>query len=206
MESVPAPRLGRSDPYPMMIARFSRLLRLGVLLLLTALFISGCDLLATQEETVILRDLETRFTFSFSGSSVSTGTPKSFDSDGTVNVDLAGYVREEGFAPADVRSVRPESARLFINFPPGQQLGFLDRVSVRLSASDLGAVTVASQDQFPSSQTRTTLSVNSSQSLQEHLARTVTGQLEVTTAEALDDDETYELEVEMTYAVEVGGF
>lgn len=206
MKRVSGERARRIDPDPAKIARFSRPLRLGGLLLLAALFISGCDLLAAQEETVILRDLETRFTFSFSGSSVSTGTPESFNSDGTVNVDLAGYVREEGFAPADVRSVRPESARLFINFPPGRQLGFLDRVVVRLSASDLGAVTVASQDQFPSSQSRTTLSVNGSQSLQQHLARTVTGQLEVTTAEALDDDETYELEVEMTYAVEVGGF
>ena len=196
----------RSDPAPASVCRSVRSLRLGGLLLLAALFVSGCDLLTAQEETVILRDLESRFTVSFSGSSVSAGTPKSFDSDGTVRVDLAGYVQEEGFAPGDVRSVRPESARLFVNFPPGQQLGFLDRVVVRLSASDLGAVTVASQDQFPSSQSRTSLSVNSSQSLQQHLARAMTGQLEVTTSEALDADETYELEVEMTYAVEVGGF
>lgn len=178
--------------------------RVGTLVVLL-LLATGCDLAGVGGETVLLRDLEAVFAFSFQGSSISPGTPREYTSTESVEVDLAGYVRDQGFTPGDVEGVTPESARLFVNFPPGQELGFLDRVTVRLSGPDREAVPVASIDQLPANRRQVSVPVESERNIQAYLSAPVTALLEVTTSESLSSDETYELEVELTLAVEVGG-
>ncbi len=131
--------------------------RLHFLLLMTALFVMGCDSSSSGGDTIFLRHELTEdiggspITLAFSADDLSTGRLQDIICD--CELDIASFLDVQGFSKSDIVAARLEAAEIVMLFPVNENVDFLDQAILKLTAPGISPTEVANTSSFPSSRT-----------------------------------------------------
>lgn len=176
--------------------------RLPLFALLLLLGLAGCDTVDSNEPVVLFADVDV-FRFTFEADAIDANSPAVLTAD--AEVDLAAFLRQQGFTKDEVISATVSSARLEIIFPVSETADFMDEAILLLDADGLPTLEVAEQTSFPSDNDEVTLTVRSGRDVADYVqAPTFTSVLRIDPAR-LEAGEDYELVAVLRLRIEVEG-
>ena len=166
---------------------------------LALLVLAGCD--ATEEPVVLSFTEEVRLTFASEDAMIGQTTALEADR----RIDLASKMRDQGFGKAEVLAAYVESASLVVLAPFGVNVDFLDEAILQLEATEIGNVTVATQNDFPSTRDPVAFDVRAGEDVIGYVTASNFGIVLQIDPATLLPDEDYELGVEIRFRVEFEG-
>lgn len=162
----------------------------------------GCDTLEVGGEEIILPNpVEVSFEFMRDvDNSLSAGSTLELASEGSASVDgrLGGFARDE------IVRARLTGAQLTRGFPQRNLSELIQGAELRLSASGLPAVTVATLETPPSAATAQLQPTSQAANVGTYLAQPSFTATLVLTTQSLEPD-TYDFEVELAFEVTLSG-
>jgi len=132
--------------------RFNRFWLL-LILMPFALFLSSCDTVSPNSDTIFLNHefstdgANSSIRFTFSSNNVSTNQLNDISCNCSINIHK--YLQEQGFEASDLVSATLVKADVIMLFPISKKINFLNQAILKFTATGVSATEVANVSSFP---------------------------------------------------------
>ncbi len=185
--------------------RFNRFWLL-LILMPFALFLSSCDTVSPNSDTIFLNHefstdaANSSIRFTFSSNDVSTNRLNDISCNCSININK--YLQEQGFQASDLVSATLVKADVIMLFPISKKINFLNQAILKFTASGVSATEVANVSSFPATR-EVSMNVLPNRDISTFLERPNFGAILQLDPSTLGTNEAYDLSIILKVRLEL---